>query len=261
MASSLYFGQVMHQRFKPMQYQFRYSVFSIKVDIDQIENETQNLKWLSLNKFNLFSLNYADYGARQKGQHWRLWINQLLAEYGIDRPAYRVELVCFPRFIGITFNPLAMWYAYNEQNQLIAVICEVSNTFGQWHHYVLTNGGKVINDKVKARALKVFHVSPFIDMQAHYEFRFAKPTQTYQINIFQKQAGEPLLNSTQVGRAHPLTNANLFKAARQYPFNTLKVIWMIHWWALKIWLKGGQFHKTPKHLESVNYSHTEMTLC
>lgn len=261
MASSLYFGQVMHQRFRPMQYQFRYGVFSIKVDIDAIETEKQKLRWLSLNKFNLFSLHYADYGARKKGEHWRVWLNQLLAEYGIKEPAFKAELVCFPRYLGITFNPLAMWYAYNQQNQLIAVICEVSNTFGQWHHYVLTNQGEPLADKVKASALKVFHVSPFMDMQAHYEFRFSKPTEHYQISIFQKEAGLPLLTSTQVGKVQKLTNQNLIKAAVQYPFNTIKVVWMIHWWALKIWLKGGKFHKTPKHLEAVNYSHTEMTLC
>ncbi|WP_040725544.1 DUF1365 domain-containing protein [Thiomicrorhabdus sp. Kp2] len=261
MASALYFGQVMHQRFRPVAYQFKYGVFSIKVDIDTIEAESAKLTWLSINKFNLFSLNYADYGARKKDEPWRVWANQLLAEYGITRPAHRIELVCFPRYLGLTFNPLAMWYAYNKQNQLIAVICEVSNTFGQWHHYVLTHQGKPLADKPKACALKVFHVSPFMNMQAHYEFRFAKPAERYQISIFQKEEGKPLLTSTQVGKHQPLTSSNLVKAAMQYPFNTLKVVWMIHWWALKIWIKGGKFHKTPKHLESVNYSHTEMTSC
>jgi len=261
MASSLYFGQVMHQRFRSMQYQFKYGVFSVKVDIDEIEAETQKLTWLSLNKFNLFSLHFADYGARKKGQHWRTWLNALLSEYGISQPAHKVELVCFPRFMGVAFNPLAMWYAYDQQGELIAIICEVSNTFGQWHHYVLTNQGKPLGNKVKASALKVFHVSPFMDMQAHYEFRFAKPSDHYQISIFQKENGLPLLNSVQVGKTQKLNNANLVKAALQYPFNTFKVVWMIHWWALKIWLKGGKFHKTPKHLEAINYSHTEMTSC
>ncbi|HHT00953.1 MAG TPA: DUF1365 family protein, partial [Thiomicrospira sp.] len=82
MSSQLYLGQVMHQRFFPMQYQFRYGVMSLRVDIDAIEQENQKLTWLSLNRFNLFSLHYRDYGARKKDQAWRVWADQILVEYG-----------------------------------------------------------------------------------------------------------------------------------------------------------------------------------
>jgi DUF1365 family protein len=260
-SSQLYFGQVMHQRFFPMQYQFRYGVMSLRVDIDEIEQESKHLKWLSLNRFNLFSLHYKDYGARQKNQAWRIWANKLLAEYGLPEPAYKIELVCFPRFMNITFNPLAMWYAYNEVGEMIAIIAEVSNTFGQWHHYVLTNAGKSLGDKVTAEAVKVFHVSPFIGMDCRYHFKFSQPTEHYKIGIYQTEDGKSVLNSVQVGKSQELTNKSLLKAAIKHPFNTLKVVIMIHWWALKIWLKGGKFHKTPKQLENIDYSHTEMKLC
>lgn len=261
MCSQIYLGQVMHQRFFPMQYQFRYGVISLRVDIDRIEQEASALKALSLNRFNLFSLNFADYGARKKDQAWRVWADGLLAEYGLPEPAHRIELVCFPRFMNITFNPLAMWYAYNAQNKMIGIIAEVSNTFGQWHHYVLTDGGQPLADKVKAKARKVFHVSPFIGMDCWYHFRFSKPGEHYKMGIYQTENNQPVLTSIQVAQAMPLNNQNLFKAAIKYPFNTLKVVWMIHWWALKIWIKGGTFHKTPKQLADCDYSHTEMKLC
>jgi len=233
---------------------------SLRVDVDQIESEANSLRWLSLNRFNLYSLHFKDYGARND-ESWRVWTDKLLAEYGLDKPAARVELVCFPRFMGVTFNPLAMWYAYNEENQLVGLIAEVSNTFGQWHHYVLTDNGKPLNDKLNAEADKVFHVSPFIGMQCAYRFRFAKPTEQYQMTINQTENSEPVLLATQVGKEHALTDQNLIKAALKHPFNTMKVLILIHWWALKIWIKGGKFHKTPKSLEAVDYSHTEMTLC
>ena len=258
--SAIYLGQVMHQRFGELGYQFRYGVMSLRVDVDQIESETQSLRWLSLNRFNLYSLHFKDYGARNEAS-WRVWADKLLAEYGLTTPAARIELVCFPRFMGITFNPLAMWYAYDEQNQLIGLIAEVSNTFGQWHHYVLTDGGQPLNDKIHAEAEKVFHVSPFIGMECGYRFRFVKPSDRYQMTINQTENSEPVLLATQVGKAQVLNNKNLLKAALKYPFNTLKVLILIHWWALKILLKGGKFHKTPKHLDAVDYSHTEMTLC
>ena len=261
MASQIYLGQVMHQRFFPMQYQFRYGVMNLKVDIDQIDQEAQSLTWFSLNRFNLFSLHFKDYGARKKDQAWRVWADELLSEYGLPEVAHKIELVCFPRFMNITFNPLAMWYAYNAQGELIAIIGEVSNTFGQWHHYVLTNQGEPLADNVKAQAKKVFHVSPFIGMDCQYQFRFSKPGEHYKIGIYQTENNQSVLTSTQVGQAQELTSKNLIKAAIKHPFNTLKILWMIHWWAIKIWVKGGKFHSTPKQLEKIDYSHTEMNLC
>lgn len=258
--SVIYLGQVMHQRLGEISYHFRYGVMSLRVDVDEIESEVKALRWLSLNRFNLYSLFFKDYGARN-GKSWRIWADKLLTEYGLPTPAARIELVCFPRFMGITFNPLAMWYAYNDQDQLVGLIAEVSNTFGQWHHYVLTNNGEALSDKVHAKANKVFHVSPFIGMKCSYHFRFTKPSEHYQMTINQTENSEPVLLATQVGKAQPLNDHNLLKSALKHPFNTLKVLVLIHWWALKIMLKGGKFRKTPKHLEAVDYSHTEMTLC
>ncbi len=139
MTSQLYVGQVAHARKKPVEYRFAYRTFSIKVDLDCIEQEAQQLRWLSLNRFNLLSLNYKDHGPRN-GTPWRQWIDGFLAQYGIERPA-RAELVCYPRVLGYSFNPLSMWYAYDADKQLVAIIAEVSNTFGQWHHYVLKLAG------------------------------------------------------------------------------------------------------------------------
>ena len=172
MSSNLYVSQVAHARQQPVEYRFAYRTFSIKVDIDCIEQEAQKLRWLSINRFNLVSLNYQDHGPRD-GTPWREWVDGFLAQYDVQRPA-RVELVCYPRVLGYSFNPLSMWYAYDAQRQLIAVIAEVSNTFGQWHHYVLKVSGQS-EKSIRAEAKKIFHVSPFI-----YFFLFF----LYSINYF-----------------------------------------------------------------------------
>lgn len=258
--SCLYFGQVMHQRFFPMGYKFRYGVMSLKVDVDTIEQEAQQLVGLSFNRFNWLSINLKDYGARD-GTDWRPWLEALLADYGLHKAPERIELVCFPRVLGWTFNPLAMWYAYNADNQLIAVVAEVSNTFGQWHHYVLTQQGQPLADKFKAKAKKVFHVSPFIGMDCEYRFRFQKPEQSHQLGIYQSEEGQPVLVAVQSGKRQQLTSKNLIKGAIKYPLNTLKIVALIHWWALKIWLKGGKFRSTPKSQLDTPYGNTEMTKC
>lgn len=264
MASQLYLGQVMHERFKPFTYRFKYQVFSLKVDVDTIESESRNMACLGFNKFNLLSLKTKDFGSRSD-KPWRTWFTELLANYGVNQHIAKIELVCMPRFLGYQFNPLAMWYGYDHNNKLVAVVAEVSNTFGQWHHYVLANSGEPLNasmdSKLLAESNKVFHVSPFMSMDCRYRFRFSAPDEHYKVGIYEQENGKDVLNAVQVGKSVCLNNKNLLKAAAKMPFNSLKVILNIHWWALKIWLKGGKFHKTPKHLQDIDYSHSEMNLC
>jgi len=260
-SSLLYEGKVMHQRFFPMRYRFDYSMLSFKINIDHATALAESLRFFSLNRFNLFSLRQADFGARNTDQSWREWADELLKHYGISAPAHKIELVCFPRFLGMGFNPLAMWYAYNEQDQLIAIMGETSNTYGQWHHYVLTNQGAPLPDTVKARAKKVFHVTPFLGMDCHYQFRFSKPNEHYRLHIAQTENLEKVLLATQNGNGAVFNDKTLLKAALKHPFSSIKALVLIHWWAIKIWKKGGQFQKTPPHLNNVTATHSEMTLC
>lgn len=255
MSSKLYVGQVMHKRKKPVEYEFNYTTLSIKVDLDQIAEEASQLRWLSLNKFNLVSLNYKDHGARD-GKPWREWINEFLALYGIAKPA-RVELLCYPRILGYSFNPLSMWYAYDDQDQLIAVIGEVSNTFKKWHHYIKKNPD-LSQETIEIETDKVFHVSPFIDMNARYHFRLRVPAEKIYTYIRETRNGEGFFFASQTGKVQALTDKNLLKQVGFAPLRMIKVIGLIHWWALKILLKGGRFHKTPKAQQAIQYSHSEM---
>lgn len=264
MPSQGYICEVMHQRLRPFQYRFNYKVFNLKIDIDRIMAESEQLKWLSIDRFNLVSLYTKDFGARDPAITWREWADTLLADYGLPEPAARIELVCSPRMLGITFNPLAIWYAYNTNDELIGIIGEVSNTFGQWHHYVLTHqGAPLISNRhtLIARANKDFHVSPFISMEAFYQFKFYKPDHHYKLFIKQYEHNQPTLIATQAGKQTSLTDAFLLKATINFPVNSVKVLFLIHWWALKIWLKGGKFHSTPKNLSQTQHSDSEMTLC
>lgn len=261
MASCFYFGKVMHRREQPVKYHFEYQTASIKIDIDQFEQEAQDHKLLSFNRFNLLSVHTKDHGSRD-GTPWRQWFTGLLAEYDLAEPK-RIELICYPRILGYAFNPLAMWYAYDEQDTLYAIVAEVSNTFGQWHHYVL----KIPNESQQKRQVltscadKIFHVSPFIDMNAQYHFKLEAPKASFNTFIKETQNEKTFFYASQDGQYAKLSTANLLKVAGLAPFRMFKVIALIHWWALKIWLLGGTFHPTPPHLREVRYSHSEMKPC
>lgn len=265
MSSCLYVSEVMHQRKRPFTYRFRYPALHCKIDIDRFEQEAAQLKKCSFNRFNWVSLHTKDFGARDPHIGWRQWIENLLTQYGHPQSPERVELVCAPRILGVIFNPLATWYAYNDRDQLTAIIGEVSNTFGQYHHYVLTRQGHPLSDAaagrhptIHAQAPKVFHVSPFLSMDCRYRFRFQAPGAYHKLGIYQSENQQPTLIATQVSKAWALTDAHLNQMLRRFGIDTLRTLWRIHLWAFKIWRRGGRFHRTPKALIKVPYSHSAM---
>ena len=125
----------MHSRRFPVVYRFSYRVFSLLVDIDRLDEVGRN-PLFSINRFNLFSLYQRDHGARD-GSAWRGWAETLLCDNGIDAAIGNIQLLCFPRILGYGFNPLSLWFCYDTAGNLLAAICEVRNTFGEHHHYLL----------------------------------------------------------------------------------------------------------------------------
>ncbi|ACX96713.1 DUF1365 domain-containing protein [Halothiobacillus neapolitanus] len=248
-ASTLFIGKVMHQRMRGPAYRFEYRVFSLLVDLDDYEQNFPALRWLSANRFNLFSVHARDLGPRKKNASLREWINQACADQGFDISQGRVLINTYPRVLGYQFNPLNVWYCFDQAQQLVAIDCEVSNTFGEFHHYLLHDHGNPLELPFQASADKVFHVSPFLDMAMRYHFKFNQPAERLSVSIRENaltETGEELtLVATHQAHRQPLSDRRLWLEALRIPLLTFKVIGLIHWHALKIWLKGGVFHKSP----------------
>jgi hypothetical protein len=240
----LYVGEVMHRRLFPVQYRFAYRVFSLLVDVDRLDEAARASPLFSHNRFNLVAFHDRDHGPRD-GSPLRPWLEGTLRRFGIDLEGGRVELLCFPRVLGYVFNPLSIWYCHHRDGSLRAVLLEVSNTFGEWHGYVLHDRGGALDWPVRQSRSKVFHVSPFIDMAADYHFRLSEPGARLEVTIREYQHGEPMLTAAQVGEARGLDTRNLLAAFVRVPLLTFKVMALIHWQALKIWLKGARFHAKP----------------
>lgn len=245
MKSCLYFGEVMHRRLSQVTYRFRYKVFSVCVDVDELPALHRRLRFFSHNLFNLVSLYDRDHGPRD-GTALRPWLEALLAARGVELDGGSIRLLCFPRVLGYVFNPMCVWYCHHRDGSLRAVVCEVRNTFGGMHHYVLTASGQPMDWQAEYRARKVFHVSPFIQPEGEYRFRFQEPAARVRVAIDQYADNRPLLKATVGGERRALTDATLWALCLRLPFMTLKIIAAIHWQALKIWLSGGRFHPMPK---------------
>ena len=243
-AVSLYACDVMHRRHFPQNYRFDYKVFSFLIDIDEVKGNKVN-PLLSIDRFNLYSVYTKDHGPRD-GTDWRTWIDSVLDQRNLSNAKHQVKLLCFPRILGYAFNPLSLWYCFGEDGQLYAVVCEVSNTFGEHHHYVLHNDNEPYKGRVKAHKKKYFHVSPFISMDAEYRFTIGTPDEDLLIVINEYQDNELMLTATQMGEQQEITTPHLLGQFFRLPLMTFKIMWLIHWQALKIWMRGGVFHKKPQ---------------
>jgi len=244
-AGTIYACQVMHQRFFPVAYRFRYRVFSMLFDIDRLDELASRNRWFSVDRFNLFSLRTRDH-ARRDGSPWRPWIEATLAEHGIELAGGRIRLLTMPRFLGHAFNPLSVWYCEHRDGSPRAVLLEVRNTFGEHHHYLLHENGARLQWPVRAEKRKRFHVSPFIDMKPRYVFRIGAPGSCLHLTINEYEDGKQLLVASQAGRALDFNDRALLRILFTMPWATAKVLLLIHWQALKIWVRGGKFHRKPE---------------
>ncbi len=245
-AAVLYAGQVMHQRMKPVGHRFSYHVFSLMIDLDRLPEADGMSRVFSVNRRNLLSFHEKDHTG-DSGAPLRSYVDALLAKNGLPvRPA-RVLLVCYPRILGLVFNPLAVYYAYGENGALSAMIYEVRNTFGERHTYVCPIGPDDVSDAgVRQQCDKLFHVSPFIPMDMRYQFRMLPPGDEIRWRILETDKEGPLLAATFSGVQVPLQTGRILRLVARIPHLTLKIVAGIHWEALKLWIKGLRYIPRPQ---------------
>jgi len=188
------------------------------------------------------SFHDADHGARD-GTALRPWIDAAHEVRGMARPE-RVKILAFPRILGFVFNPLTIYYGYDQNDQLTSIVYEVKNTFGDQVAYVLPcePGAGAIGHAHDKR----MYVSPFIELDQTYAFRLVPPKDRLSLRIKQCGAeGETLISALNADRKL-LTDRALLGLFLSHPLMTLKVVAGIHWEALRLLLKGVYFRRYSK---------------
>jgi uncharacterized protein len=238
--AALYVGEVMHARLKPMGHRFSYRVMSLLIDLDRLTEADRQSRLFGVNRAALYSFHEADHGARD-GSPLRDYAQRCAAGHGIDLAGGRVLLLCYPRLLGYTFNPLSVYFCFRASGELALLIYEVRNTFGEIHPYILpVKPGEISRAGVRQQQDKLFYVSPFIEMAMRYHFRVLPPGERVQLRILETDRDGPLLAATFTGRRHALRTAQLWRAFFALPLVTLKIMAAIHWEALRLWLKGAR---------------------
>jgi uncharacterized protein len=243
--AALYFGKVMHARLKPVGHRFSYRVMSLLIDLDQLAAADRQSPLFGVNRAALYSFHERDHGDRD-GASLRAYAERCAAQHDIDLNGGSVWLLCYPRLLGYTFNPLSVYFCYRADGALGLVIYEVRNTFGDIHAYMLpVRQGDITEAGLRQQQDKLFYVSPFVEMAMRYHFRVSPPGERAKLRILETDRDGPLLAATFSGRRRALTTSALLRSFFSLPLVTLKIVAAIHWEALRLWLKGMRLVERP----------------
>lgn len=233
-------GSTAHVRLKPFEHRFRYPVAMIGIDLGRLTESGKLSRCFGVNRGALFSFHETDFGARD-GSCLKRWSCDQFEAAGIQG-VKRVTLICQPRILGYQFNPVSLHFGYDGTGQIRGIIYEVHNTFGDAHAYVApVKGGPV----EQHRADKAFHVSPFFDVSGQYEFALQPPDETLSLTIRKIACDGPDFRATMLLRRKPASGKAFLAWFAGFPISTLATIALIHFEALRLWIKGAHYHKRP----------------
>ena len=244
---SLVHGKVMHRRLRPVGNQFTYDAFSLALPLSRIADLP--MLGLAHNRRALVSFFDRDHGARD-GSALEPWIRNVLAAESVAAEG-EIVLYTFPRMVGYVFNPVSFWVCHDRDGGVRAVLCEVCNTFGERHNYLLAHpDGRALADGESLHARKVFHVSPFCEVKGDYTFRFHFGPARWLARIdYDDGAGEArsvLLETSISGVAEPISTKAVRGLIWRYRWFTLGVIMRIHWQAIRLLIKRVPYISKPQ---------------
>ena len=241
-AAALYDGTVMHHRHKPVGHRFTYGVYTLLIDIDRLEEANTISPLLGIEASALLTFRTSDHlrdGQSSLRAQADGWYQEVRA--GASPPA-RWLLLCYPRMFGWVFNPISVWFAFDEAGKPLMVVYDVRNTFGGRHAYLApVEAGEVSDAGIRQKSGKRLHVSPFLGPDMTYHFRVLPPGGAVKLRIHETADGESLFEAVFAGAVKRITTANILRYLVTVPFLPFKIYAAIHWEALRLWWKGVQF--------------------
>lgn len=244
----IYRGTLRHRRFRPRAHEFSYPVFMAMLDIDRIPETMARSVFSGYNRFNWATFAEGDhFGDAALSLRQRLALDA--AAHGVPLPQGRVMLLTNLRYLGYCFNPISFFYFVDEKGRVPVVLAEVNSTFGESRNYWLWQGNQTSTGALKFECAKAMHVSPFMPMELTYGFVLTPPGKALTAHMETVDGTAPLFDATLSLTQHPWTSRELLKALISYPAMTVKVMFAIHWQALRLWLKRVPVFTHPDRRE------------
>lgn len=235
MRSCLFDTHIMHHRLSPKEHKFSYRFFSFYLDLDEIDELSSKSAIFSRNRFNLFSFYDKDH-LNFGGKNIKENITRYLLGNGIELKGGRIMLLSYVRVFGYAFNPVSFYFCFDAFDQPVCVVCEIGNTFGELKPFLIRKN-KLTKEMFRDEQIKHYYISPFMKLDDCLEFNLDVPLEKLNIKINTKRKDRRVLLTTMAGTKRHLGSWTMLKYALLIPFETFKVIALIHWHALVLFLK------------------------
>jgi DUF1365 family protein len=249
MKSCIYEGTIRHRRFRPRPNIFQYRLFFMFLDLSELPAVFQLHPLWSHEHPNVAYFRRRDHFGDPKlpvdGA-----VRSLIEERLGHRPQGPIRLLTHLRYFGYCFNPASFYYCYDAADiRVETIVVEIHNTpWGERHCYVLgqEHNEHPLKNWRRHRFAKVFHVSPFIDMNINYDWRFSEPGDVIRVHMIDIEAGQTLFDASLALKRRAISRRALSRVLMKYPLMTVKVTAMIYCQALRLLTKRTPFFTHPK---------------
>lgn len=248
LASAIYRGELLHRRHTPHPHRFRYPLFQLYLDLDELDRVFAG-RWLwSVNRRNVAEFRRSDYLGDPARPLKDCVLDEVERACG-ERPDGPVRLLTHLRYFGHCFNPVSFYYCFAANGTTLhSIVAEITNTpWQERHRYVLPLAqAEPAYDGWRWQFRKAFHVSPFLPLDRDYRWRFGLPGESLHVHMDSLAGDGRDFDATLTLRREPLDAAGLARCLRRFPAMTLRVVLAIHWQALLIWCKRNPVYDHPR---------------
>jgi DUF1365 family protein len=248
MKSAIYEGVVRHRRRAPAVNEFSYRMFMVYLDLAELDRVFRRHWFWSARRPALAWFRRSDHFGDPAVPLDRS-VRELVRDRTGTWPTGPIRMLTHLRYFGHVMNPVSFFYCFSpDEKRVEAIVAEVHNTpWGERHCYVLDRRASVGEGKrLRFRFAKEFHVSPFMEMDQTYDWRFNEPGRRLAVHMENLEGGEKLLDATLTLERKKMTAGNLASVLARFPLMTVKVVGAIYWQALKLKWKRVPFVTHPK---------------
>lgn len=243
--SAIYLGHVRHRRWQPRSHVFRYPLFMLYLDLDELDTVFRR-HWLwSTRRPALAWFRRRDY-LGDPARPLADCVRDRIEQHTGRRPSGPIRLLTHLRYYGYCINPISIYYCFDERGEQVeSLIAEVTNTpWGERRDYVL-HDGRQPSGRHEYHFDKTLHVSPFMPMALSYHWRSNEPGERLAVHLALFKDDARQFDATLSLRRREITGTSLARVLLRYPPMTLRVVAAIYWQALRLWFKRIPFYDHP----------------